>query len=114
MIKPLIALCLCTSLFSCKSEEKTSHLETNIEIENKEESYNQLEYNFNLPDTVIVNKPYSATIEFKSDFDKIIDPLQAGGDALKDSIKSRLIYFYYFEPFKNTMKPTELVLIDSA
>jgi|SRR5690554_6738033 len=107
MRKPIIILSLCIFFFSC---EKKNELAEEI----LQPSYDQLEYKFNLPDTVIVNKPYSATIEFKSDFDTIIDPLQAGGNALKDSIKSRLIYFYYFEPFKNTMKPTELVLIDSA
>src|SRR5690554_267999 len=112
MTKPLIALCLCISLFSCKKEEKTNNVDTNTE--SKEESYNQLNYTFNLPDTVIVNKPYQATIEFKSDFDTIIDPLQAGGAALEDPTKDRLITFYRFESFKHTMKPTELVIIDTA
>jgi len=113
MTKPLIALCLCISLFSCKKEEKTNNVDTNTE--SKEESYNQLNYTFNLPDTVIVNKPYQATIEFKSDFDTIIDPLQAGGAALEDPTKDRLITFYHYKPVKSTVKSNEnLILIDST
>src|SRR5690554_2006391 len=106
MKKPFIALCLCISLFSC--EKKVSNGFPEI-------LFDELEYKFNLPDTLIANKLYSATIEFKSDFDKIIDPLQAGGDALKDSTKSRLIYFYYYQPTPSPVKSiSQLVLIDST
>src|SRR5690554_3481937 len=106
MKKPLIALCLCISLFSC--EKKVSNGFPEI-------LFDELEYKFNLPDTLIANKLYSATIEFKSDFDKIINPLQARGDALKDSTKARLIYFYHFEPIQFPMKSNEnFVLKDSS
>src|SRR5690554_1108997 len=106
MKKPFIALCLCISLFSC--EKKVSNGFPEI-------LFDELEYKFNLPDTLIANKLYSATIEFKSDFDKIIDPLQVGGLVLKDSIKSRLVYFYQFQHIKSPMKSNEdLILKDSA
>lgn len=115
MKKSFMALCLCISIFSCKNEEKANNNETSAETGNKEESYNQLKYTFNLPDTVIVNKPYQATIEFKSDFDSIIDPLQAGGKALEDPTKDRLITFYRYEPVKSTVKSNEnMILIDST
>ena len=92
-----------------------NHINTNAQTEINEESYNQLKYTFNLPDTVIVNKPYTATIEFKSDFDSIIDPLLAGGAALEDSTKDRLITFYHYEPVKLTVKSNEnMILIDST
>src|SRR5690606_25775312 len=92
-----------------------NHINTNAQTEINEESYNQLKYTFNLPDTVIVNKPYQATIEFKSDFDTIIDPLQAGGAALEDPTKDRLITFYHYKPVKSTVKSNEnLILIDST
>ncbi|WCM40977.1 hypothetical protein MG290_08370 [Flavobacterium sp. CBA20B-1] len=115
MKKSFIALCLCIGIFSCKNEEKANNNETNAETENKEESYNQLKYTFNLPDTITVNRPYKATIEFKSDFDSIIDPLQAGGKALEDPTKDRLITFYHYEPVKSTVKSNEnMILIDST
>src|SRR5690606_7023741 len=115
MKKQFIALCLCAFLFSCRNEEKANNIDTNAEKDNKEESYNQLKYTLNLPDTVIVNKPYQATIEFQSDFDTIIAPMQAGGAALEDPTKDRLITFYHYEPVKATVKSNEkLILIDST
>lgn len=103
-----IILCglLAVTFFSC--EKKTAN-------EFPKPVFNELEYKLNLPDTVIVNKPYKATVEFKSDFDKIIDPIQAGGAALEDPTKDRLITFYHYKPVKAPMKSTdELVLIDST
>lgn len=73
-----------------------------------------LPYKLTLPDTVLVNKPYKATIEFESDFDTIIPPIQID-EALDDTTKMRLITYYYFEPVKAPMKSLgELVLIDST
>src|SRR5690606_16140383 len=89
-----------------------NHINTNAQTEINEESYNQLKYTFNLPDTVIVNKPYTATVEFQSDFDTIIDPVQINPH---DSAKMRLITFYNYEPVKATVKSNEkLILIDST
>lgn|SRR5690606_4378725 len=106
MKKKIIALCICIFLFSC--DKKVSN-------EFPEILFDELQYKLNLPDTVIVNKPYQATIEFKSDFDKIIPPLQAGGEALNDSTRSRLIYFYHYEPTSSSIKSiSQLVLIDST
>lgn len=77
--------------------------------------YNDLEYKLYLPDTVIINKSYRATIEFESEFDNVIDPMQAGGAALEDPTKDRLITFYHYKPVKASMNLGEnLVLIDSV
>ena len=96
---------LAVTFFSC--EKKTAN-------EFPRPVFNELEYKLNLPDTVVVNKPYKVTVEFKSDFDTIIDPIQAGA-ALEDPTKDRLITFYHYEPVKAPMKSIdELVLIDST
>src|SRR5690554_1413146 len=106
MKRIILSSFLALTLFSC--EKKISN-------EFPELIFDELEYKLNLPDTVIANTPYSATIEFESDFDKIIDPLQVGGLVLKDSIKSRLVYFYQFQHIKSPMKSNEdLILKDSA
>jgi len=100
------------ALLSCKKEEKTNNVDTNAETESKEESYNQLKYTINLPDTVIVNKPYQAIIKFESSFDSIIDPVQINPH---DPNKMRLITFYNYEPVKSSAKSNEnLILIDST
>ena len=73
-----------------------------------------LPYELILPDTVVVNKPYTATIKFESDFDAIIPPIQYD-EALDDTTKMRLITYYYFEPVKAPMKSEgELVCTDST
>jgi|SRR5690554_242414 len=113
MKQAVIILIVCTFYFSCKKEEKNITDEREIATENQQSFYDQLDYKFNLPDTVTVNKLYSATIEFESDFDKIIPPIQVSS-ALNDTTKTRVITFYRFESFKHTMKPTELVIIDTA
>src|SRR5690606_38639347 len=57
---------------------------------------------------------YTATIEFESDFDKIIPPIQYD-EALDDSTKMRLITYFNYEPVKASMKSLgELVRIDST
>jgi|SRR5690554_2806503 len=105
MRTPIIALSLCIFFFSCEKKKELAE-------EIQQPSYNQLEYNFNLPDTVIVNKPYSATIEFKSDFDTIIDPVQINPH---DPTTMRLITFYHYEPVQTSIKPGDnLILIDST
>ena len=116
MRKPIIIVSLCIFFFSCeKKSEKNPYLDIKISSEITQAPYDQLEYTFNLPDTVLVNKLYKATIEFKSDFDTIIDPLQAGGAALEDPTKDRLITFYHYKPVKSTVKSNEnLILIDST
>src|SRR5690554_1707552 len=112
MKKPFIALFMCMCLFSCKNEEKTNNIDTNAETESKEESYNQLEYKFNLPDTLIVNKPYKATIEFESDFDTIIDPVQINPH---NPTTMRLITFYNYESVRFPLESQKtLILKDST
>lgn len=74
--------------------------------------FEQLEYTITLPDTVSVNKPYKASIQFKSDFDSIMLPIQVD---VSDTTKMRLITFYHFEPIKIPLKSRgEMVLIDST
>ena len=105
MKKTIIALSLCIFFFSC---EKKNELAEEI----VQSSFDQLEYKLKLPDTVIVNKPYQATIEFKSDFDSIIDPVQINPH---DSTKVRLITYYRYEPVRSPMKSIgELIKIDST
>ena|SRR5690606_7210237 len=112
MTKPFIALCSFIFLFSCNKEEKMNHINTNAQTEIKEESYNQLKYTFNLPDTVIVNKPYMATIDFESDFDTIIEPVQTNPH---DPAKMRLITFYNYESVRSPLESQKvLVLKDST
>jgi len=109
------SLLIVFTLLSCKKEERNPYLDIKISEEIPEIPYKQLKYKIKLPDTVRVNGIYKATIEFESDFDKIIDPLQVGGLVLKDSIKSRLVYFYQFQHIKSPMKSNEdLILKDSA
>lgn len=106
---------LCTLLLSCKKKEIDPYLNLKISEQSHEKEHNHLQYKIKLPDTLIANKAYSATIEFESDFDTIIAPLQAGGSVLKDSTKSRLIYFYRFEPIKQSENLDEnLILKDST
>lgn len=65
-----------------------------------------------MPDTVILNKPYKITIEFKSEFDKIIDAVQINPH---DSTKMRLITYYRYKPIKSPMKSlSDFYLIDSV
>lgn len=105
----ILILCSCT-----KKQEHNPYLDIKISEDNPEVPYKQLEYKMIFPDTVLVNKPYKATIEFKSDFDTIIPPIQID-EALDDTTKTRLITFYYFEPIKSPMgSETNLTLIDSA
>jgi len=103
MTKSFIALCLCTLLFSCDRK---------VSSEFPEILFNELQYKLNLPDTVIANKPYTVTIEFKSDFDTIIDAVQLSPH---DSNKVRLITYYRYEPVRSPMKTIgELIKIDST
>src|SRR5690606_4058447 len=102
MTKSFIALCLCTLLFSCDRK---------VSSEFPEILFNELQYKLNLPDTVIANKPYTVTIEFKSDFDTIIDAVQLSPH---DSNKVRIITYYRYEPVRSPMKIVhESIEIDS-
>src|SRR5690554_7678469 len=112
MKKPLIALCLCISLFSCKkgagdnikngenSEEDIAITRESMSISAK--NANELKYRFILPETLQVNKPYNAVIEFESDFDAIVDPIQYAIEL--DSTKDRLVRFFHYEPQKLSSK----------
>jgi len=101
------------ALLSCKKEERNPYLDIKISEEIPEIPYKQLKYKMKLPDTLVVNNVYKATLEFESDFDTIIPPLQV--DALSDSTKVRLITFYRFEPVRSPMKfNRDLILKDSA
>jgi len=103
MKRIILSVFLISTFFSC--DRKVSN-------EFPEILFDELEYKFNLPDTVIVNKPYQATIEFKSDFDSIIDPVQINPH---DSTKVRLITYYRYEPVRSPMKSIgELIKIDST
>ena len=91
-----------SNLFSC---EKTAN-------EFPKACFNELEYKLNLPDTVVVNKPYKVTVEFKSDFDAIMPAVQVDAS---DSTKVRLITYYRYEPVKAPMKSlNELIRVDST
>jgi len=101
------------ALLSCKKEERNPYLDIKISEEIPEIPYKQLKYKMKLPDTLVVNNVYKATLEFESDFDTIIPPVQV--DALSDSTKVRLITFYRFEPVRSPMKSNgDLILKDSA
>src|SRR5690554_3643874 len=75
MKKPLIALCLCISLFSCKkgagdnikngenSEEDIAITRESMSISAK--NANELKYRLILPETLQVNKPYNAVSSLK-------------------------------------------------
>jgi len=74
--------------------------------------HDELAYKLDLPDTVIVNKPYKVMVEFQSDFDTIMPAVQIDAS---DSTKVRLITYYRYEPVKAPMKSlSELVRIDST
>src|SRR5690554_8028482 len=103
MKRIILSVFLISTFFSC--DRKVSN-------EFPEILFDELEYKFNLPDTVIVNKPYSAVIEFQSGFDSIIDPVQVNPH---DSTKVRLITYYRYEPVRSPMKSIgELIKIDST
>lgn len=103
MKRIILSSFLAVTLFSC--EKKISN-------EFPELIFDELEYKLNIPDTVIANTPYSATIEFESDFDSIIDPVQINPH---DSTKVRLITYYNYEPIKSPMKSLgQLIRIDST
>jgi len=123
MKKPLIALCLCISLFSCKkgagdnikngenSEEDIAITRESMSISAK--NANELKYRLILPETLQVNKPYNAVIEFESDFDAIIDPIQYV--AKLDSTKPRVVQFFLYEPRKLSEKENEkYIIVDSS
>lgn len=104
----VIALCICVLYSSCKKEEKNNRADRNEEKELiitrapvitpvSALEANELKYKLILPETLRVNKSYTAIIEFESDFDKIVDPMQY---AVKlDSTKDRLVRFFY-SPYK--------------
>ena len=74
--------------------------------------HDELRYKLNLPDTVFVNKPYTVTIEFESDFDTIMPAVQVDAS---DSTKVRLITYYRYEPVRAPMESLrELIRIDST
>ena len=112
----IFCLLILIIFLSCERKEQNNpYLDIKISEERPDVSYKQLKYTMKLPDTLIVDKSYNATVEFESDFDQMIDPLQAGGSTLKDSTKSRLIYFYQFEPVKSPMEQRgNLILRDST
>lgn len=106
------------TLISC-NKEKSNNNEENLILTREPmvvgaKNANELIYKMYLPETLQVNKPYSAIIEFESDFDKIIDPLQAGGTALKDSMKSRVIQFFQYEPLKLSETTEKYITKDSV
>lgn len=111
----VIILCVCTFYFSCKKEEESKNKSYN---NNEEEELiitrapvstpvpaleaNELKYRLILPETLQVNKPYNAVIEFESDFDAIVDPIQYAIEL--DSTKDRLVRFFHYEPQKLSSK----------
>src|SRR5690554_1179814 len=100
------------ALLSCKKEERNTNERIKITSENPEPPYKQLKYKLLLPDTVYINKVYEAIIEFESDFDTIMPPVQVDAS---DSTKVRLITFYHYEPIKSPMRSEEdLILNDLA
>lgn len=101
------------TLFSCNKEERNPYLDIKISEEIPEIPYKQLKYKMKLPDTLIVNKEYKAIIEFESDFDSILTPIQFAEKI--DTTKMRLVIFYHFEPVKSPMKSNgDLILKDST
>lgn len=102
----ILSLLILISFVSCSKEKE-------VKIDSVPQApYEQLEYTIILPDTVFVNKPYKAKIQFKSDFDSIMSPIQVD---VSDTTKMRLITFYRFKPIKTPLKSRgEMVLIDST
>jgi|SRR5690554_10958 len=103
------------ALLSCKKEETLIDKKPKISSENLPKSDEDgIKYKLRLPDTVLVNQPYKAVIEFESDFDTIVDPIQVNiRSTTRDTTKTRVIVFYNFEPTKTPMQP-HLVLKDST
>lgn len=111
------------TLISCKKEiqniEKTGEPRDNELVITRTpmnvgaKNAHELKYRMILPETLKVNEPYKAVIEFESDFDTIVDPVQF---AVKlDSTKPRVIQFYRYKPKKLSEKDIEeYVIIDST
>lgn len=104
----LIVLFVCIFYFSCKKEDSNNKVNKNEEKELvitrapvstpvSALEANELKYKLILPETLQVNKSYTAIIEFESDFDKIVDPIQYAVEL--DSTKDRLVQFFY-APYK--------------
>ena len=103
-------------LYSCTKKVKsdTNHNDVGFSSQTQDTSYKQLKYKMILPETIFVNKPYKAIIEFESDFDNILDPIQVES-ALSDTTKTRIITFYNFIPVKSPMKSQgDLIIKDST
>lgn len=106
-----IILCI-TIMCSCtKNTDPYKKLKITGEVDQSEK--NQLPYTLIFPDTVKVNTPYTATIEFKSEFDNILDPIHYATE--KDSSKMRLVIFYRYEIMSSPLKKgTNLIVKDST
>ena len=116
MKNKILAFLILVLLFSCTKEVKikTNNDDISFSSQTSNTSYRQLKYKMILPETIFVNKTYKAIIEFESDFDTIIDPIQVS-KALNDTTKTRLITFYNFFPVKSPMESEgNLIIKDST
>lgn len=118
-----MTLCICFAFISCKKEEvdNIKHRENSGEdisitresISTPAEDANELKYRLILPETLQANKPYNAVIEFESDFDKIIDPIQYVTKL--DSTKPRVVQFFLYEPRKLSERENKkYIIVDSS
>lgn len=113
-MKNVILSLLVLTFFSFCNTNKEKKIPLNgRELEGKPRVvYKDLKYKMKLPDTVIMNKLYRATIEFESDFDGITPSVHVDPS---DTTKVRIITFYRFKHIKSPLKrKSELSLIDSV
>lgn len=115
MRKLILTLTIPFILVSCNKEAKNDpYKDLKTSSNNSEVSNDDLKYKIILPDTVKVNKKYTARVNFESEFDSIASPIIVD-EALNDTTKTRLVTFYHFEPTEfpaNSERP--LILIDST
>lgn len=102
MIKHTFIILLTLFLTSCvdrreKNKDYLKYKDIKITEDVPKTVHNDIKYELILPDTIKKGTSYDAIFNFKSEFDNITDPM-------KDSLRYRIITFYYFEPLKSPIK----------
>jgi hypothetical protein len=93
-VKIISIFILLLIIFSCKKNDDAIEKETVVkknEIENKIFSNNLVQFEFDFPDTVCINKSYNGKIKYRGILDTITTDFNLEGD----SPKSRYIMFLF-------------------